>query len=420
VVRHVAEHVRPSEPVEVAVVGGGPGGLSAAAVLKKAGFRTVVLEREAVGSSWRHHYDRLHLHTVRWFSNLPGLPFPRSEGKFVSRDGVIRHLERYVEHHGLEVRLGVEATRIDRAPDGWRIETNEGAVEAWAVVVATGYNRFPVAPDWPGLKTFSGEVMLASDYRNPAPFRGRRVLVVGAGNSGAEIAVDLVEGGAEDVQLSFRTPPNITLRDGPLPPPTLGIVLQTLRVPMKAGDRLIGFLNNLAVGDLSEYGFPPAPRGVVTQMLRDDVIPIIDVGLIAQVKARKIRPVPAVVRFEGSEVVLADGSRTSPDMIIACIGYARGLEPLVGHLGVVGENKGRPVVRGGHTVPNAPRLYFVGYRNGIAGMFREFGLEARQIARSLRRCRRERMTGPSQVERPATPAGVAHWGRQRVRQEGRR
>jgi cation diffusion facilitator CzcD-associated flavoprotein CzcO len=407
-VRHVTERDRPSERVEVAVVGGGPGGLSVAAVLKCAGFQTVVFEREAVGNSWRNHYDRLHLHTVRWFSNLPGLPFPRNEGKFVSRDGVIRHLERYVEHHALDVRLGVEATRIDRSADGWRIETNEGAIEAWAVVVATGYNRFPVPPDWPGLETFEGEVVLASDYRNPAPFRGRRVLVVGAGNSGAEIAVDLVEGGAVDVELSFRTPPNITLRDGPLPPPTLGIVLQTLRVPLKVGDRFIGFLNKLAVGDLSEYGFPPAPRGVVTQMIRDDVIPIIDVGLIAQVKARKIRPVPAVVRIEGGDVVLADGSRTSPDVIVACIGYARGLEPLVGHLGVVGENKGRPVVRGGHTAPNAPRLYFVGYRNGIAGMFREFAVEGRQIARSLRRCRRKRAAPLSQVEQTATPAGVAH------------
>ena len=117
--------------VEVAVIGGGPGGLSAAAMIKEAGMQPVIFERaQHVGSSWRGHYDRLHLHTVRWMSNLPGLPFPRKEGKWVSRDGVVKHLERYAVHYGLEVRTGIDVARIDPTVGGWRLQTSEGPIDA--------------------------------------------------------------------------------------------------------------------------------------------------------------------------------------------------------------------------------------------------------------------------------------------------
>jgi putative flavoprotein involved in K+ transport len=368
----------------VAVIGGGPGGLSAAAVLKRRGYQPVVFERGSVGEFWRGQYDRLHLHTIRWLSNLPGLHFPRSEGKWVSRDGVVAHLERYVAHHRLEVRSGVEVRRADRASDGWRLETSAGSFDAWAVVVATGYNRVPVEPAWPGRDEFSGDFTLGAHYKNAAPYRGRDVLVVGIGNTGAEIAVDLVEGDAGKVWLSYRTPPNLTTRDGPIPPPLLGIVLRFFGASAAFGDRLMGFLQRMGgLDDLSDYGFPPAPRGMVTQMLRDDVIPVIDVGMIPLVKQRRITPVPAVERIEGREVVLVDGRHLTPDAVIACVGYRRGLEPLVGHLGILND-LGRPTVYGGEAAPNVPRLYFVGYKNHISGMFREFGYEARQIARALK------------------------------------
>jgi len=368
----------------VAVVGAGPGGLSAAAVLKRRGYQPVVFERGRVGEFWRGQYDRLHLHTIRWLSNLPGLRFPRSEGKWVSRDGVVAHLERYVAHHRLDVRTGVEVRRVDRTPDGWRLETSAGSFDAWAVVVATGYNRVPVEPTWPGLDQFPGNITLGAHYKNGAPYRGRDVLVVGIGNTGAEIAVDLVEAGAGKVWLSYRTPPNLTTRDGPIPPPLLGILLRSFGASVEFGDRLMAYLQRKGgLHDLSEYGLPPSPRGVVTQMVRDDVIPVIDVGMIPLVRQRRITPVPAVERLEGKEVVLADGSRLTPDAVIACVGYRRGLEPLVGHLDILNE-RGRPVVYGGEAAPNAPRLYFVGYKNNISGMFREFGYEARDIARALK------------------------------------
>ena len=194
---------------------GGPGGLAAAAALRAQGVRAVVLEKSSgVAASWRAHYDRLHLHTTRRWSSLPGLPMPRRFGRWVSRDDVVRYLEKYAEHHDLEVVTGVEVTRIDRA-DGtdWRLTATGGRIlTGRAVVVATGHNHTPRLPDWPGRDTFTGELLHAADYRNPAPYAGRDVLVVGIGNTGAEIAVDLVEGGASRIRIAIRTVPHIVRR----------------------------------------------------------------------------------------------------------------------------------------------------------------------------------------------------------------
>src|SRR3954469_372422 len=101
--------IPPMAKRDAAVIGAGPAGLAAGAMLRRRGIEAVVIDRaDAVGASWRGHYDRLRLHTVRWLSDLPGLRFPRSEGRWVSRDGVIAYLERYAEHHALDLRLGTD------------------------------------------------------------------------------------------------------------------------------------------------------------------------------------------------------------------------------------------------------------------------------------------------------------------------
>jgi cation diffusion facilitator CzcD-associated flavoprotein CzcO len=208
------------------------------------------------------------------------------------------------------------------------------------------------------------------------------VLVVGSGNTGAEIAVDLVEGGAERVRIAVRTPPAVMLREANgMPSQVTGVLMR--RLPLPIADALARSSARMLVGDLSEYGLPPA-RNPMTRAVKEDVIPILDVGLIDLVKQRKVEVVSALAGFEGRDVLLADGSRIQPDAVIACAGYARGLEPLVGELGLLG-HKGRPTVHGGTTHPNAPRLHFIGFTNPISGMFREFGITARQIARAIKR-----------------------------------
>jgi putative flavoprotein involved in K+ transport len=368
----------------VYVIGGGPGGLATAYALRAQGVRAVVLEKsDKVGASWRRHYDRLHLHTTRRLSALPGMGMPRSFGRWVSRDNVVRYLEKYAEHHELEIVTGVEVSRVEPAPggDGWLLHATGGReLTGSAVVVATGHNHTPHLPDWSGRDAYTGELLHAGDYRNPAPYTGRDVLVVGVGNTGAEIAVDLIEGGAQRVRLSVRTAPHIVRRS------TAGWAAQftgilVRRLPVRLVDRLAGPMAKLSVPDLSAQGLPRPGTGLYSRV-NEGAIPVQDVGLIDAVRKGKLEIVAAVDGFEDGKVVLADGKRIGPDVVIAATGYVRALEGVVGHLGVL-DDRGRPVVHGARTPKNAPGLYFTGFTNPISGMFRELALDAEKIAKAV-------------------------------------
>ncbi|MFH8403398.1 flavin-containing monooxygenase [Streptomyces sp. NPDC018019] len=391
----------------VYVVGGGPGGLATAAALGAHGVRAVVLEKaDAVGASWRGHYDRLRLHTTRRLSGLPGLPIPRAYGRWVARDDVVRYLERYAEHHGLEVATGVEVRRVDRAADcaadcavdgsvggGWALHASGGRVlAARTVVIATGYNHTPHLPDWPGRDGYPGELLHAADYRNARPYAGKDVLVVGTGNTGAEIAVDLAEGGAARVRLAIRTAPHIVRRStAGWPAQATGILVRHL--PPRAVDRAARVMRRLSVPDLSAHGLPMPETGLYSRVL-EGAIPVQDVGLIDAVRRGAVRPVAAVASFDGSTVRLANGDVIEPDVVIAATGYRRGLDTLVGHLGLL-DARGRPRVHGARTLPSAPGLHFTGYTNPISGMFRELGIDARRIARTIAAARRRSGTAPA-------------------------
>jgi putative flavoprotein involved in K+ transport len=331
--------------------------------------------------------------------------FARSHGRWVHRDGVIEYLERYASHHELDLMLGTEVLGLSRAGDGWLLETSRGDVEARSVVVATGYNNTPFMPDYPGKDGFTGSLSHASSYRNAAPYRDRDVLVVGSGNTGAEIAVDLVEGGARRVRLAVRTPPNVVRRQvGGTPNQVLAVALR--RLPPRVVDAVVRVAQRVTIGDLSRYGLPRPERGVYTRVIEDDVIPIIDVGLIDCVKAGQVEIVTALLGFDGDDVVLAGHERVRPDSVIVATGYRRGLEPLVGPLGLV-DSRGKPVVHGARTDPSAPGLYFTGYTNPISGMFRELGIDARRIARAIARAQgRRRWRGGREAAPPAEAAAA--------------
>ncbi|MFM6850206.1 MAG: flavin-containing monooxygenase [Terrabacter sp.] len=376
---------RPGRPVDAHVIGGGPAGLATAAALKQRGLRAVVLEHsDSVGSSWRAHYDRLHLHTPRELSGLPGLPIPKEMGRWVSRDDVVRYLELYAAHHELDVRHGAEAVRVDRTPDGrsWTVTLADGSsVTAPYAVVATGFNHTPREPDVPGLQGFSGEVVLARHYRSGAAHAGKDVLVVGTGNTGTELAVDLAEHGAARVRMAVRTVPHILRRNrGPVAAQYTGIAVR--RLPTALVDRVAPYVERLQTPDLSDHGLPRPDTGLLTRVERDNAIPVQDVGIIDAVQSGAVEPVTAVTSVEGDTVVLADGSRIQPDVIVLATGYHQGLEPLLGHLGVL-DGKGRPVERGGRTARGAKGLWYTGYTNPISGMLREISIDARKIALAM-------------------------------------
>jgi putative flavoprotein involved in K+ transport len=367
----------------VAVIGAGPAGLATAAALRARGVPSLVLERDTeLAASWRGHYDRLHLHTVRWLSHLPGYRIPREEGPWVSRDGVIRYLERYAAHHELDVRTGVRVDRIEREDRGWALRSPAGDVRAAAVVVATGYNHSPLQPNWPGREHFTGELLHARDYRSGSPYRGLDVLVVGAGNTGAEIAVDLAEHAASRVRLAVRTPPYV-LRRSQLGIPTQLTAVLLRYVPAAVADRLAEPVRKMSVPRLDHKGLPDPGPGVYSRAARGE-IPVLDVGFVDAVLAGRVQPVAAVTGFDGAKVCLADGTAIGPDVVVVATGYRRGLEPLVGHLGVL-DGSGLPLAHGARTHHVAPDLHFLGYTNPASGMFREIAIDARRVAAALRR-----------------------------------
>jgi putative flavoprotein involved in K+ transport len=365
--------------MSVAVVGGGPAGLAVAAMLRREGLDAVVFESGPVpGAAWAWRYDRLHLHTHRRLSGLPGHPIPRSAGAWVARDDVRAYFREYARVHRLEVRIGVRVERLDRDGDGWLLRTSAGGHRASRVVVATGMNAEPVVPDWAGRDDWPGELLHARDYRNAEPFRERSVLVVGSGNTGAEIAVDLHEGGAGRVWLSVRTPPHIVRRDtAGIPTQALGILLGHL--PRRTVDPIARTLRRISLPDLSEQGLPPQAHPI-SRFREHPRIPIVDVGLVAAVQRGDVEVVPAVQGFEGSDVVLADRRRLAPDVVVAATGFRPGLGPLVGHLGVL-DDAGRPLVTVADEHPAAPALHFVGFTPSLGGALRTIAAESQALAR---------------------------------------
>ncbi len=333
-----------------------------------------------MGAAWQGRYDSLRLHTVRWLSGLPDAGIPRRYGQWVARDDLVAYLHDYAHRFAVHPEFGVEVIRLDRAGANWRVETSAGPRLASVVIVATGYSRTPYVPDWPGRDAFPGTLLHSADYREPSPYSGRHVLVVGAGNSAAEVAVDLVGAGAR-VDLSVRTPPNIVRRDTlGVPSQLLGIALK--RTPERVMNPVATLLRRLTVPDVSHHGLPAPAGDGFTQFLRTRTVPILDHGFVHAIRANHIRVVAAVDRFNEAEVRLADGATLRPDAVICATGYRPDLGSLVGHLGVLDE-RGMPRVHGASTPPHLPGLYFVGVTVELAGLLREIGLEARAVGRAL-------------------------------------
>jgi putative flavoprotein involved in K+ transport len=364
--------MRSAERVPVVVVGGGPSGLAAAGALAHRGIPAVVLERgDRVGDGWRGRYERLRLHTARALSGLPHDPIPRRYTRFVAKDDYAAYLERYVERLGLDVRLGVDVRRVAPNQHGWIVETGDSDWHAQALVVATGRYADPVLPAWPGRDLYGGLLLHASRFRSGRDFAGKRVLVVGLGNTGAEIAAELNEQAAS-VAVAVRTPPPIARRQiAGIPLQMFGIVLSPL--PAAHVDRAGALLRRLSVGDLRSYGLAEAAWGPFAARRP----PVIDAGFLDALRGGRLRIVAAVTRLTAEGAVFADGSAEAYDVIVAATGYRPTLPSLLdapGALTEAGYPKSRSPLDG---------LYFVGFRESVRGQLFEANREARSVAREV-------------------------------------
>ncbi len=265
------------------------------------------------------------------------------------------------------------------------------------MIVATGFENVAVLPDWPGRNDYAGELVHSRDYRNAEPYVGHNVLVVGAGCSGMEIAYDLAVGGAAKVWLSARSAPGIFLRTGPGGLPGDYIARALFKLPTGLADRIATVGRKQSVGDLSAYGLPLPDEGIVAHFRRTYQAPaIVDPEVIDAIKDGRIEIVRGVDALGPGEARLADGATLAPDAIVCATGYRRGLEALVGDLGVLDED-GLPAKLGADAA--APGLRFVGYKPG-PGMIGYTAREARHAARAIARERLSRRPAP-QTRRPS-------------------
>lgn len=197
--------------IDTLVIGGGQAGLATAHALRRAGRAAVVLEAgpEPVGS-WPHYYDSLTLFSPARYSSLPGTPFPGDPDRYPHRDEVVDYLRRYAKNLDADIRVNHRVAAAHHADDHWHVTTGDGTLHARNLVAATGYFGHPRRPELPH---YTGTALHAAEYRNPAPFAGHRVIVVGAGNSAVQIAADLAPHAR--VTLASRAPVAFT-RQRPL------------------------------------------------------------------------------------------------------------------------------------------------------------------------------------------------------------
>jgi hypothetical protein len=363
------------------VIGAGPAGLATSACLRRAGVAHVVLEREArIANSWLRHYDRLHLHTTKTYSGLPSMPWPKTAPRYPTRDQVVQYLQAYAAEQRLAPRLGVTVHTVRRGGARFEVDTSAGVLTPRRVVVATGYNRVPRLPTIPGLDSFHGSAIHAGVYKNAAPYQGKRTLVVGCGNSGAEIALDLAEQGV-DVAMVVRGPVHVVPRDL-LGRPTQHTNILLSPLPLALRDAIAVCTMRLVVGDLSRWGIVRPAVGPNRMIVESGRIPLLDIGTVAMVKQGKIRVLPAVQEILPDRVLFAGGLQCPFEAIIFATGYTSSLDELIEGFETIADARGRPNRFGEETEISG--LYFVGFKNPPTGALREIAIEAPRVARSIR------------------------------------
>ena len=353
----------------VIVVGAGPAGLAVAHELRRRSIDHVVLERgEAVGASWRRYYDGLVLHTGRHLSSLPGLPFGRGTPMFVPRSTFIEYLEACAAPLSASIRTRTEATSALWDGTDWTVRSETETWVGHVLVVATGIAASPRVPSIPGMEAFAGGIRHSIDYRDPTPFVGRRVLVVGSGNSGAEIAAEL-GGHGVTTDIAVRSGVVVVPRSvAGIPSQYLGIALR--RLPDAVARAIVR--TTVALGERRRHdGLPRADTDPLT------VVPIIGMHLSDALRSGRVglrrgldSLTPTTARFD-------DGAEAAYDEVILATGFRAAIAWLEG---ITVDHRGFACRRDGVVSVDQPNLLFVGHTYDAAGGLRNIRIDAPRAA----------------------------------------
>ena len=372
-----------SDPV-VGIVGAGPAGLSAAVALKAQGIPFEIVDAgDGVGGIWDIHraetpmYHAAHFISSRTQSGFRDFPMPADYPDYPRHDQILRYVRAYADHHDLtrHVRLGTRVERASPLADGgaWEVECDTGERRRWdALVVASGTTWEPNLPQVPG--AFDGEQMHSFAFRSGDVFQGKRVLVVGGGNSGADIAceaarrserafISLRRGYHFVPKYFFGKPADVFAHEGP-------------RLPWRLEEIVFGFLvNKIMVGDLANYGLPRPDHPILRTH------PIMNTQILHHLGHGDLEYRPDVKELRGRSVLFVDGRQEEVDLIVWATGYQRRFPFLDERVGQGGEKKLDLYLELFHRTH--PGLFFMGIFETDGAAYELFGLQAEAVARYL-------------------------------------
>ncbi|KAL1816816.1 hypothetical protein ACET3Z_019390 [Daucus carota] len=385
------------------IVGAGPSGLAVGACLKEQGIPFVVLERaDCIASLWQKRtYDRLKLHLPKQFCQLPNFPFPEHFPEYPSKKQFIDYLESYARHFDINPQFNecVQTAKYDEACQLWRIKTVStcGSVQSeveyicqW-LVVATGENAERVVPDIEGLQEFGGEVIHACEYKSGEKYRAKKVLVVGCGNSGMEVSLDLCNHNAKP-SMVVRSSVHVLPREI-CGKSTFELAMIMMRwLPLWLVDKLMLVLAWFILGNTESYGLKRPSVGPLELKNTRGKTPVLDIGALAKIRSRDINVVPGIKRFSKGLVELLDGEKLEIDSVVLATGYCSNVPYWLQETDFFSKN-GLPKTPFPNGWKGNAGLYAVGFtRRGLSGA----SLDATRIAQDISKVWKEDLTHKKQ------------------------
>ncbi|ESW32331.1 hypothetical protein PHAVU_002G313200 [Phaseolus vulgaris] len=373
------------------IVGAGPSGLAAAACLKQKGIPSLNLERaDCIASMWElKTYDRLCLHLPKQFCQLPLMPFPQHLPSYPTKQQFLAYLKAYANHFDIKPTLSktVVSAKYDHRCGCWRVKTQDIKKEEteyvceW-LIVATGENAEEFLPQIEGMSDFEGPILHTSSYKSGSMFCGKKVLVVGCGNSGMEVCLDLC---------NHNALPSLVVRDTVhiLPQQmfgksTFGLSMCLLKwFPIRLVDKFLLLMSHLILGDTAQFGLHRPKIGPLELKNLYDKTPVLDVGTLVHIRSGKIKVCPGIKQLAQQKVEFVDGKTENFDAIIMATGYKSNVPTWLKESEMFCEKDGLPRKDFPNGWKGKNGLYAVGFTNrGLLGA----SIDAKRIAEDIEHC----------------------------------